>query len=74
MENIGHISALPMLGNETIHIWGVHVPDVLDELEAMKSILSAEERQKAAEAGVFKTVCPEFVKDAAQIIQDMLGE
>lgn len=32
-----------------------------------------EERKKASEAGVFKTVCPEFVKDAADILTDMLG-
>jgi 4'-phosphopantetheinyl transferase len=48
MESITDIRQLPELGEETIHIWGVHVPDVLDRLDALHSLLCVEEREKAA--------------------------
>jgi len=48
METIDDIRQLPDLGEETIHIWGVHVPDVLDRLDALHGLLSEKEREKAA--------------------------
>jgi len=48
METIADIQQLPDLGEETIHIWSVHVPDVLDRLETLHGLLSEKERQKAA--------------------------
>ncbi len=48
MESIADIRQLPDLGEETIHIWGVHVPDVLDRLDTLHSTLCTEEREKAA--------------------------
>ena len=48
METIGDIRKLPELGDETIHIWGVHVPDVLGQLDALHAVLSASEQEKAA--------------------------
>ena len=47
MEMIEHIRHLPELDEETIHIWGIHVPGVLDRLEDLEPSLSAEEREKA---------------------------
>ncbi|MDH3982519.1 MAG: 4'-phosphopantetheinyl transferase superfamily protein [Kiritimatiellaceae bacterium] len=48
METIEHIRDLPMLGNDAIHIWGVHVPDVLDRIDALRSVLCEKEQAKAA--------------------------
>jgi 4'-phosphopantetheinyl transferase len=48
MESIADIRQLPDLREETIHIWGVHVPDMLDRLDALHSTLCTEEREKAA--------------------------
>ena len=48
METIDDIRNLPELGEDTIHIWGVHVPDMLDQLDALHSILCKEEQEKAA--------------------------
>jgi len=48
MESIADIRQLPDLGEEIIHIWGVHVPDVLDRLDTLHSTLCAEEQEKAA--------------------------
>jgi len=48
METIADIRQLPDLGEETVHIWGVHVPNVLDRLEALYGLLSKKEREKAA--------------------------
>jgi 4'-phosphopantetheinyl transferase len=48
MESIADIRQLPDLGEETIHIWGVHVPDVLDRLEMLHSSLCVEEQETAA--------------------------
>lgn len=48
METIANIQDLPGLGEDAIHVWGVHVPDVLDRLEVLHSLLSEEEREKAA--------------------------
>lgn len=47
METIDHIRALPELGTDAIHIWGVHVPAVLDRLDALRAVLAADEREKA---------------------------
>jgi 4'-phosphopantetheinyl transferase len=48
METIGHIDELPALTGIDIHIWGVHVPDVQDRLDALHSVLCEKERAKAA--------------------------
>lgn len=42
------MNELPGLGGDTIHIWSVHVPGVLDRLDALHGFLSAKEREKAA--------------------------
>ncbi len=47
METIPHIRELPELTTDTIHIWGVHVPDVLDQLDRLHSLLSTPEQEKA---------------------------
>ena len=47
METIEHIKNLPMLGNDAIHIWGARVPDLEDQLEDLKALLSTEEAAKA---------------------------
>ncbi|MDF7799426.1 4'-phosphopantetheinyl transferase superfamily protein [Pontiellaceae bacterium B1224] len=47
MEIIEHISNLPMLGNDTIHIWGARVPELEDRLAEMQTLLCAEEAAKA---------------------------
>jgi 4'-phosphopantetheinyl transferase len=48
MEIIEDIRKLPALGGDAIHIWGVHVPDVLDRLEALHAVLCKKEQEKAA--------------------------
>jgi 4'-phosphopantetheinyl transferase len=47
MESIADIDALPGLGEETIHIWGVHMPDMLDRMEGLYEVLHMDEREKA---------------------------
>lgn len=48
METVADIRKLPELGEDAIHIWGVHVPDVLDRLDALHAMLSVKEQEKAA--------------------------
>ncbi len=48
MEIVEHINKLPRLGDDVIHIWGVHVPDVLARLDALQAVLCEKEQQKAA--------------------------
>jgi 4'-phosphopantetheinyl transferase len=48
METIDDIRKLPELGADTIHIWGVHLPDVLDRLDVLHTMLSEKEQAKAA--------------------------
>lgn len=48
MEIIEHISDLPALNNDVIHVWGARVPDVFDRLDALKAPMSAVELAKAA--------------------------
>jgi 4'-phosphopantetheinyl transferase len=48
METIGDIRQLPGLGEDTIHIWGIHVPGVLDRLDVLHAVLCEKEREKAA--------------------------
>lgn len=48
METVADIRNLPELGEDTIHIWGVHVPEMLDQLNALHGILCAKEQAKAA--------------------------
>ena len=47
METIADIRQLPELGTDTIHIWGIHVPDMLERLDALYGLLSADEQAKA---------------------------
>ena len=42
------MSELPGLGEDTIHIWGVHLPDMLDRLGVLHGLLSVREQEKAA--------------------------
>lgn len=42
------MSELPGLGEDMIHIWSVHLPDMLDRLGALHGLLSAKEQEKAA--------------------------
>lgn len=48
MESIADIRRLPELGEETIHIWGVHVPDMQAHLDPLHAVLCEEEQDKAA--------------------------
>lgn len=48
METIADIRQLPELDADSIHIWGVHVPDMLDRLGALQALLSKKEQDKAA--------------------------
>ncbi len=47
MEIVSEISQIPDLDEGTIHIWGIHVPDMLDRLDALCAVLSGNEREKA---------------------------
>lgn len=47
MESIADIRQLPELGEEAIHIWGLHVPDILDRLEVLYAKLCVGEQEKA---------------------------
>lgn len=47
MKTVEHIDQLPMLGNDAIHIWGVRVPDLIDQLDRLKAVLCEEELAKA---------------------------
>jgi 4'-phosphopantetheinyl transferase len=48
MKTVTDIRALPELSEGSIHIWGVHVPDMLGRLDAFQAPLSAREKEKAA--------------------------
>jgi 4'-phosphopantetheinyl transferase len=48
MEIMADIRELPVLGNDTIHIWGIHVPDLLDRVDALHCFLCRSEQEKAA--------------------------
>jgi 4'-phosphopantetheinyl transferase len=48
METIPDIRQLPELGEDSIHIWGIHVPGILDRLDALYAVLSAREQEKAS--------------------------
>ena len=48
METINDIRQLPELSGDAIHIWGIHVPTMLDRLDSLESVLCEEERAKAA--------------------------
>ena len=47
MEIIDHIRNLPALAPEEIHVWGVHVPDMLDRMDRLFHVLNEQEREKA---------------------------
>lgn len=48
METIENIRNFPPLATDSIHIWGVHVPDLLDRMNTLLDMLSPHERDKAA--------------------------
>ena len=48
METIEHISEVPFLEKEVVHIWGARVPDLLDKIEALRHVMNEVEREKAA--------------------------
>ncbi len=48
METITDIRQLPGLDADSVHIWGVHVPDMLDRLDSLQALLSKKEQEKAA--------------------------
>jgi len=48
MEIVGDIRNLPALDREAIHVWGVHVPEMHDRLDALQAFLSENEREKAS--------------------------
>ncbi|MEN7972578.1 MAG: 4'-phosphopantetheinyl transferase superfamily protein [Verrucomicrobiota bacterium] len=48
METIADIRQLSELGEDSIHIWNVHLADVQDRLDALHGFLSEKERKKAA--------------------------
>jgi 4'-phosphopantetheinyl transferase len=47
MKTIDHICNLPPLAADTVHIWGVKVPDMLDRMGALQALLSVQEAEKA---------------------------
>ncbi len=47
METIEDIRMLPTLAADSIHIWGVHVPAVLDRLDRLGGLLTEREMEKA---------------------------
>ncbi len=47
METVEHIDNLPELSTDAIHIWGVHVPDVLGRLNVLHAVLCGREQEKA---------------------------
>ena len=46
MQTIRDIRNLPVLSSDTIQIWGVHVPAMLNRLDEMKGFLSDKEQDK----------------------------
>ncbi len=47
MEVIKNIHSLLPLATDSIHIWGVHVPDMLSQMETLQGLLSDRECEKA---------------------------
>lgn len=48
METIENILNVPCLSADTIHIWGVHIPDLLEQMPSLQKTLSVAECEKAA--------------------------
>lgn len=48
MENIDDIRELPELAEDTIHIWGVYIPDMQHQRDALHGLLCEHECKKAA--------------------------
>lgn len=48
METIENLHNVPSLVNDSIHIWGVCVPDMLDRINTLQEMLSVRECEKAA--------------------------
>jgi len=47
METIENIQDIPRINGEAIHTWGIHVPDMLGQLDALGEVLTNNERDKA---------------------------
>ena len=47
MESISDIRELPRLDGKSIHVWGIHLPGILDRLDVLYNKLCDEEREKA---------------------------
>ena len=48
METISDIQQLPELGKNSIHIWGIHLPDIQGRLDDLHEVLCEKEQKKAA--------------------------
>ena len=48
MEIIEDIRQIPEIREDMIHIWGIHVPDMLDRLDQLHAVLCEKEQEKAA--------------------------
>ena len=48
METVENILNVPRLSTDAIHIWGVHTPDMLEQMQTLERLLSAPECEKAA--------------------------
>lgn len=48
MVTIEDIRRLPALDAASIHVWGVHIPDLMDRLDGLSATLCEKEREKAA--------------------------
>lgn len=48
MDVIEKICNLPALDEDSVHVWGIHVPAVLDRLDALHAVLCKTEQEKAA--------------------------
>ncbi|MEE9369548.1 MAG: 4'-phosphopantetheinyl transferase superfamily protein [Pontiella sp.] len=48
MEIIEDIQQIPEMREDIIHIWGIYVPDMLDRLDQLHSVLCEKEQEKAA--------------------------
>ena len=47
METVEDILHLPVLREHSVHIWGLHLPDMVGRMDRLYSILNAEEQAKA---------------------------
>jgi len=47
MEIVDDIQCLPDLGDDSIHVWCVHLPDMFGQVDALHAVLCEKEREKA---------------------------